>query len=269
MTLRSKLKKNEDEEIPELSIKDLFKPSKSLEVVDGLKVAIFGAPGAGKTYIGFTFPKPLYIVDIDGSSRQILETFEGRDKIYDDVNIYSVPITTEDGTNDVATVLNNIETAIKLMKKEMVDSDVKGTIIIDTASELLQWTNYWLEEQPDVKKYRATGTIMRTEYAIRDKKYADILAPLRDLKGWNILLIGHTGFKFDEKGNPTAETYPKMHQSTERFCDIMGELKRVSKGRKFVISKDRFNDMVGDVIDDPTYDSILNHFKEHAKIKVK
>jgi len=259
-------KKSNGEDAKIMSLEDYFKASKSLKVIDGLKVAVYGQEGVGKTYFGFTFPKPIYIVDIDGHSRQILEKYIEitKDDITDDVYIYEVPITTDDGTKDLDEILKNIQNAIKLIKQELLKSDRQGTVIIDTASELLQLTNFWLEIQPEVKKYRATGTIMRTEYHIRDRKYLDTLAPLRDLKGWNILLIGHSGNLFDGKGEPTTETYPKMHVSTKQFVDLMGELKQTGKGRTLFVTKDRYGGMKGETIENPTYEALLKFFKKHG-----
>lgn len=250
---------------PEQSLHDKMRPSKDLEVVRGLKVGVYGMPGVGKTYLGFSFPLPHFIVDIDGSSRKILEMYP--EDIKDQVFIQEVKLSDEDGDANATDVVEDIADTIRMIKRDTTPEERKGTVIIDTASELLSYCNYWLEEQPNIKKYRQNGAIMRTEYAIRDRKYLQILAPLRDIE-MNVLLIGHAKNKFDGQGNPTNETYPYMHTSVNQFVDVLGELVMDGDERKFIIRKDRFSQMKGKEIEEPTFTKIRDFFIKHAKINV-
>jgi len=242
------------------SVHDMFTPARQINPMEGLKIAVWGEPNAGKTYLGFSFPKPIYIIDVDGASSQILDNHPDKEKLLDEIFIYKVPQTNPSGDSDPGFVLNDIKEKVTQIKKDLSASETPGTVIIDTTSEILQLTNQWLETNPDVKKYRSSGTVMRTEWAIRDNKYLDTVKSLFDMDGWTILFTGHSSVKYDSNGNPTHETYPKMHASTFTKFDMICELRRDSKGKRtLTVTKDRKRDFVGDKIEEVSFDGIMKH----------
>jgi len=113
------------------------KPSEIIHKT-GLKVLIFGEPEVGKTHFALTFPEPIFVIDTEFGVAPLLskEPFKNKDiRVFEacqlDVDTVEVdPIKSIEAVEQAITALQRVD---------------KGTIVIDSATDIWQWLVAWLE----------------------------------------------------------------------------------------------------------------------------
>lgn len=224
------------------SIEALFTPSNELSRVPGCKLGIFADAGVGKTYLASTAKKPIYFIDTENSARMIAKNFPMEEQ--KDIRILEVLkfVKTKGSKEkvDYGESLEAVMSAINLLEEVIKDTPEgeEGTIVVDSASDVWTWLTQWLYEQKDLK-YTASGFLMQTEYAKRNRRWADFLTTLRACN-WHVVLTFKSVAKYDEKGGKTNETDGVWHASTKFMWNNVGELKSDGKGGNiFILIKTR------------------------------
>ncbi len=239
-------KKVEDVIEPKKFDPDLvFKPAIEIEEVKSLFMSIYGDSGVGKTHFVLTAKPPIYILDSEMSSPILIKQLpkELQSKVFV-VNLLEYAGDISNGITK--NVNNNILDAIYgivggLVETRCNDSNERGTIVIDSMSDVYSWLQTWLFNLPDLKRIEKTGEMMPTEWARLDKKWKDLFFMIRK-SGWNVVLT----FKPKTKwigGKPSEEKEAKWKSGSLHEFDLHLEIERLGiNEHRATIKKTRFGD---------------------------
>lgn len=251
------------------SVDEFFRVVSELPPVEGLKVGVYGVTGAGKTHFALTAPKPIFVIDTEFGARLPAENVGDKDGIY----IFEA-LQLDEETMDVDPIgsLEKVEEALRAVIRYIQENkDQRGTIVLDSASDIWQWLGIWLEEDPGTKK--KDDRILRFEWGKANKRYMMMIQKLLRSK-WNIVLTGKVQEVFDAEGKPVLGRYKaRWQKDTEYWLDIVlkadivyppGKTKPV---RQFTIVKCRAWNLSGSLTN-PTWDDLVTFIEENAKVKI-
>ena len=263
---------NKKEELEVPNVDEFFKPSTELPPVEGLKVGVYGLPGSGKSHFALTAPKPIFVIDTEFGSRLVVDNAvppEERDKVYIFEALQLDPETMEP---DPIQSLEEVEKALKAVVKYVQDhSDVRGTIVIDSASDIWQWIGVWLEEE-GARRRTKSGEVPRFEWGRANKRYLQMIYKLLRSK-WHVVLTGKVQEVFTEDGTPTGRYRSRWQKDTEHWLDIVMKAEvmippgKTTPVRQFTIVKCRAWNISGTIVD-CTWDKLVKFVEEKAKVKV-
>lgn len=256
-----------------MTVDELFPPSTELGRVPGCKLGVFAEAGVGKTHLAASAKKPIYFIDTENSARMIAKNFPEEEQ--KQIRILEVLkfIKTKGSKEkvDYGESLEAVMSAINLLEETIKETPVgeEGTIVVDSASDVWTWLTQWLYEQKDLK-YTASGFLMQTEYAKRNRRWADFLTTLRACN-WHVVLTFKSVAKYDEKGAKTADTDGVWHASTKYMWNNVGELKSDGKGGNiFILIKTRDGKLPNpeeDVVVNPSWIDIINMLENRSGLK--
>lgn len=135
--------KTEEQKKIEIDVKpsEVFTPLKQAKKRKGLKIAIAGREGSGKTHFGCTCPEPIYFIDTEFGVEQVARKFDK------DIHIVeAVYIDPKTDKPDPIKSLDMIERAIKSVRKL-----TEGTIVLDTITAVWSWIGDWLKVMYDAE----------------------------------------------------------------------------------------------------------------------
>lgn len=251
------------------SIEDFFVPSIEISAIDGFKIGVFGKDGVGKTHICATAPGTVFYIDTEGTAmtviskfpfdvRQRIRVFNVKKKYDNDVDIINYPASIE-----------LVEEAVDAVYRYTQEHpDEYGTIVIDSASDLWDWLQYWLNIQTDLARAKS-GKMIQTEWGRANKRHAKILDMLLKTE-WNVILTAQAHPVYGSGGEVTTINDPKWQKGVPFWADVSGELKYENGNATFTIRKCRHDrDLEGSIIEDPTFESIKNFISEKTGIPFK
>lgn len=189
------------------NVDEFFRVVSELPPVEGLKVGVYGVTGAGKTHFALTAPKPIFVIDTEFGARLPAENVGDKDGIY----IFEA-LQLDEETMDVDPIgsLEKVEEALRAVIRYIQENkDQRGTIVLDSASDIWQWLGIWLEEDPGTKKKE--DRILRFEWGKANKRYMLMIQKLLRSK-WNIVLTGKVQEVFDVEGKPVLGRYKPRWQ---------------------------------------------------------
>jgi len=212
--------------LPEIN--ELFKEyseSKD-EIIKGHRLGIYGESGVGKTRFILTAPRPIFIIDTELGVRETLYDY-ARDHDIDGIKCFEVLVGEEqsDGTikADVDKSLKNIEIAATTILKFARDNpDVKGTIAIDSMSDVWDWLGQWLTKLPGVK-LTSSGKPQQLEWQHANERYLQLLYDLLMLyeEGWHVILTGRLKEDYIGAGIKTGEVKGAWQKWTQHWVSIV------------------------------------------------
>jgi hypothetical protein len=253
-----------------MSVDELFTPSNEMGRVPGCKLGLFAEPGVGKTHLASTAKKPIYFIDTENSARMIAKNFPEEEQ--KDIHILEVlkfiKARGSEEKIDYSESLKAVMGAINLLEEKIANTPAgeEGTIVVDSSSDVWSWLTAWLLEQKDLK-YTSTGFLMQTEYAKRNKRWADFLTTLK-ATSWHIVLTFKSVNKYDAKGGRTDETDGVWHASTKYMLNNVGELKSDGNGgNKFILIKTRDGKQANpnvDFVDNPSWEDIIHMLEKRS-----
>lgn len=226
----------------------IFKPAIEMETVDALFISVFGRAKVGKTFFTLTAKPPIYIVDTEMSTpilvKQLPEDLQKQVHIVNLLNFGN----TKDGKVDVVEMLESSFKILSSLVENKKNDAEKGTIVIDSMSDVYLWLQIWLEQQPDLVRSRESGKMLGTEWSRISKRWKELIILLRK-SGWNIILTFKARAKWGKNGAPTEIEEAKWQSETFHDIDLNIELTRIGTDHIMKFHGGRFGD---------TYDDLTN-----------
>ncbi|MHA1286466.1 MAG: AAA family ATPase [Candidatus Thorarchaeota archaeon] len=257
--------KKEEEKV---KVESFFKSVTELPPVEGLKVGIYGAPNTGKTHFSLTAPEPVFVIDTEFGARLPAKNLK-KEKIF----IFEA-LQLDPETNDIDPIksLEKIEEALRAIIGYIQDHpDERGTIVLDSASDIWQWIGIWLEESPYTKK--KDDMILRFEWGKANKRYLRLIHKLLRSQ-WNVVLTGKTQDVYDAEGKPVlGRVKPRWQKDTEYWLDIILKSdiiypqNKVVPVRRFTIMKCRAWNLTG-TLTNPSWNDLVKFIEEKVGIKI-
>jgi len=222
-------------------------------------VSISSPPKTGKTFLSFTFPKPLKCYSFDQGGDIVKRLFFPKEKI--DIKNFYMPIIESENPEPWATKL--WDEFYKEFKKDVEGKEYQ-TLVIDTATAMETILRQMVleDKQEDKPNKQKLGT---TEYLGRNLKMTAIFAYARKY-GKNLVVIQYVKEKWAKKDgsyemSPTGEMIIDGWIQTEGQVDIVLTMGKKKKGDKTVmittVKDNRFNrDLEGRTFEDTTYDEL-------------
>lgn len=249
------------------NLKDLFKPSVELELVAGLKIGVYGRWKVGKTHFALTAPTPVYVVDTEGSARTNVKVFpkERQEKVF-----ISEVINWADKVGkkvDLMASLDAVMDSVDVLTDMILESkEVEGTIVIDSASDIWEWLNQWLELQADTKRTSA-GNISRLEWGKANRKYTEFMYMLLRSR-WNVVMTFRSFEAINDKGQSMGYDQPKWQKNTPYWLDLITELVNDGTGTVMKFRGDRFGRLTED-LRDPTWERLVEYLRKKSGVRIK
>lgn len=195
---------------------------------DALKVAICGPPGSGKTYFccsSAVIAPPTYIIDTQMSANKIArENFPDETK-RGDLKVFEVKVVDEDILEiDYAKSFDQIAASIFALKDVQ-----KGTICIDSVSDLYSWLNAWVEATAEQRT--KIGTPQRLEWGRRTEKFRLLLFRLLS-RPTHTIVTAEVQPVFTKGGEEMSSVppVPRWFKPTEHWCDLIIEQRKLVAG---------------------------------------
>jgi len=258
-------------EAAELKADSYFKPAEEVIAKHrrGLKVGVFGAWETGKTHFALTFPEPVYVIDTEFGAAPVARKFSGK-KIYIMEACVIDPATDE---FDAISSLERFEEAVKSLK------DVeKGTVVIDTGTDLWSWLGAWKESVGTVRS-KKSGELLRTEWSHANERYRNLVMKLLS-RPTHFVMTGHVAPVYDTTGKEITDiSEPKPHwmKKTPHWLDVVLHTKKLypsaqsdKKVPEYVatVSKCRWERALDLVIKDLTFEKLIAALKTRLGIEI-
>ncbi len=247
------------------SIKEFFKPSVDLEILSGIKIGVYGRWKVGKTHFALTAPLPIYVVDTEGSCKTNSKVFttDRQHEIFisEVVNWASKKDKKVDLMASLDAVMDSIDVLTDMI---MENPDSSGTIVIDSASDIWDWLNQWLELTAERTK---GGNINRLEWGKANRKYTEFMYMLLR-SNWNVIMTFRSHEAVSDKGQSLGYDKPKWQKNTPYWLDLIAELQYDGVNTIMKFRGDRFGRLTED-LKDPTWDSLMVYLKEKHNVVIK
>lgn len=248
-------------------VEEFFKSAVDIPAVEGLRVGVFGPTGIGKTHFALTAPRPTFVIDTEFGTSLVVNNPE--ENIKEPERIYvmeALRLKEEDGNIDVDPIgsLEDVEEALKAVLKYIADhKEERGTVVIDSASDIWAWMGMWLEEEA-ATVFTKTGKMLRTEWGKANKRYMKLIWRLLRSK-WNVILTGKDNPVFDSEGKPTAVTVPRWQKDTVFWLDLVfrGVPDIKGHGRWTVVKCRAWGGLKGEIVD-LTWEKLIEFLRRNG-----
>lgn len=245
-----------------------FKPATDIKSVSSLKLAVYGLPKTGKTRLAITARKPVYIIDTEKSSNILLQMFP--DDVKKDITVLDVMEYTDKrdgkGNLNLTMSLELIEEAIEALHDLAMNSDVKGTIVLDSASDLWDFLKSWLNEDVDDKATTKGGRMMQTEWSKPNARYTEVMRLLIKA-GWNVVLTFRAEEVYGQDGSRLGVYKPKGQKDTLFWVDQIIEMQRIGNDHVLKFHGGRFGDMHGAELTNPEWKDLIDYITTKSGVK--
>jgi len=245
---------------------DFFTPLQRIKHTGGLKVGIYGKPETGKTYFALTCPPPVYVIDTEFAAKKVARVHFPEKRIFIAEVTHIDPITDQP---DPIRSLENVEKAIAAIASTNIE---RGTIVIDTVTDIWQWICAWLEQV--ATRRTQSGQPYRFEYGLANERYRQIIVRLL-AKPVHVVLTAHESPIYDEKGQEIPGlTQGKWQKQTPHWVDIvLHAQKRFNASLKrwqyvTTIEKCRFKRGLNAQIEDITFQKLVNFLRQNLGVDV-
>lgn len=247
-------------------LQDVFKPAVELESVRGLKFALYGKAKVGKTHFCMTARLPIYIIDTEGSASVNKAAFSK--EIQEQMYIAEVitAASKRDKEIDLVKSLDALVEAIDLVTDAVISSEEagtpRGTIVIDSATDIWDWLGIWLDEAAGVKLTKS-GDMPRFEWGKANKKYAEMMYMLLR-SGWNVVMTFRAKDAVNSKGEDLGYVVPRWQKNTDYWMDLIGEMRK-DASRRIIFRGGRYGEHIPD-LENPTWESLEKHLSKIAGV---
>ncbi len=228
-----------------------------------LRIGVYGLTNSGKTHFALTAPEPVFVIDTELGARPVVTRAGSpflarenggtadRDK---DIRIADVLVKNEEGEVDLIKSLRATEEAIEVVCKYAAEhQDQRGTIVLDTASELWAWYGLWLESE-GATRFTKSGEMLRVEWGKVNRPYTQQMYRMM-LSGWNVVVTGKAREIYTRGGEPTGMFTGRWQKDTEHWLDVVLEARHLGTHREFRTVKNRLKDSV-EVFKNPVWEDV-------------
>lgn len=255
------------------TVDDYFTISTELPNIEGFRLSIFGESGVGKTHLCANAPGEVFFIDTEGTAKTVIDKqdmdqrkkirlMNVKQKFTDEVEIINYTATLE----GLEKAVDSIYRYTQGDPENGVPKPPRGTIVIDSASDLWDWLQFWLSIQTDLARAKS-GKMIQTEWQRPNKRHKEILDKLL-LTGWNVILTAQAHPVYDSGGQMTTMNDPKWQKGVPFWADVSGELRNKGGETEFVIRKCRHDKfLVGKVVPNPTFESIVKFISDETGLK--
>jgi len=225
---------------------------------------VWGATNTGKTHFSLTAPRPTFVIDTEFGVAPIKHKHNEDDLWILEVAQFD-PVVKD---VDISKSLDLLEEALRSVVAYIDENpDTKGTIVVDSITDVWTWLGIWLEEDA-AEVFTKTGVMLRTEWKKANRRYYKMILKLLRSK-WHVVATAKEDVVRDEKGDPTNQYMPKVQKNTEFWFDIIMRSTLVDKNiRKFTITKFRSLD-VYTTFTNPTWDDVVRFIEEKLKTPIQ
>jgi len=241
---------------------DYFKPL-TKQPMTSLKVAVDGPPESGKTYFCESAPAPVYLIDTHAGAYLVRRHFP------DEKDIRIMDLADMDpSTTSPIQYIEAIETAVDTLK-----GVEKGTICIDSLSDIQAWLGAWLEEV--ATKHLKSGAIMRTEWGKANARFRQMVMKLIAKKHTHLIFTGEISSDYSSEGKELSTTHATWPKRTPYWLDIWLRLQLrfdpITKKNKHVavVEKCRAQWALNLEIENVTFDKLVQALREKLQLEVK
>jgi len=244
----------------------------------GIDVLLFGDSSSGKTYVSHTFPEPIYIIDTEGRANKTRQYHfpNKKVKIFNPMEV-SIDFKTEgemEESIDFEKTVDNITNALIEFFNSVKEGKIKkGTLVIDSMSDLWSWIQEWgkirlaKKGKIDLVTFRLK---QQFDWGMMNTKHYRLIVTMRRLLDYGINIVGTAR----ERRSPDYIEKPQSVTLGERirsqkdipfwFSTIVNlQTKKVKKGtgeveRKYLafIEKLETFDYQGEPIENITYEKL-------------
>jgi len=230
----------------------------------GLKALIYGEPEVGKTHFALTFPDPIYVVDTEFGLAPLLQKDLFKDK---EIRVFEACVL------DTKTVEVDPIKSIEALERALsaLSTLQRGTVVIDSISDVWQWLQAWLEVV--ASKKTSTGQPYRFEYGKANMRYRKLILRLI-AQPINVVLTAKVTEKYDSSGNPMGVYVPRAQKDTSHMVDVVLYAKKefdpIAKRWKYAstLTKCRFQRGFEAELEDVTYDKLIALLKEQLGVVI-
>jgi hypothetical protein len=250
------------------TIDDLFKPVVDLETVNNIFAAIQGRPKVGKSTFCLSAVAatdgPVYVIDTEGAIALNSQFFpkDQRERIFV-AQVLQFAGKANNKVNLVDSLDALMEAINKISDAAIAQPEIKGTIIVDSATDIWDWLGIWLDEVADVKRTK-TGAMPRFEWGKANEKYAEIMYMLKRT-GWNVLLTYRSKEACNSEGTPLGYDVPRWQKNTAHWVDLIMEMKNDDR-RVIRFHGGRFGDRLPD-LENPSFGRLIALLEKESGVK--
>jgi len=240
------------------NIKVEFKSPKEFKF-ETLSVGIFGLSDTGKTHFSLTAPEPIYLIDTEGNANKVAYKFKDKEIYICDVRVL------HENEIDFIKSVELIEEATREIVGRAIEytneTGKKGTIVIDSITDVWSWLGIWLEEI-GAERFTKSGQIMRTEWGKANRRYFKDLYRILSTD-WNLVLTARVQEKYSPSGEPLGIYTGRWQKDTEHWVDVVLRAEKVDRTKRLVrLEKCRY---IGDLqfeIVNGSFNDVFKKLKE-------
>lgn len=254
---------NKKVEVP--SPTEIFKNIDEVEEGEGLKCIVYGKPETGKTYLGLSFPTPIYVISTEFGVKKLRHHFPDKDIKLLECNSPFAEKPTDRKGNVIDTPFNtDPETSLKKIEAASfaLEKIKGGTIIIDSASDIWSWLSLYLGNVGERSVSKKTG-----EEYIKGTEWAKINEAFRILVNRFNSLPCHLVICCREKQDLEGNVGIKASKDVDHFVDIVIHLEKIPRSipgqegkytyiRQATIQKCRYQSLNNLQVQDLTFDKL-------------
>ena len=263
--------------VPKKALEDIFKPSENLEIDDGLKIGVYSRSKMGKTHLGtsaaeFSTRGPVYIIDTENNVKKETKRLplEMQQRIF-----VSEVLKLDDDDSDKVDLVKSMEL---LFEATDVLTDViqhsnkdetgmsRGTVVIDSGTDVWKWLGIWLDEVADTKSNR-DGSMPRYEWGKANKRYTEFMYMLLN-SNWNVIMTFRSEGAVSDKGEDLGFNKARWQKDTDFWLDLIGEMSHDGKEFYMTFKGDRFGMLKGGV-QNPTFERIIDEIEAQSGAVIK
>ena len=259
-----------EEEGSELGLDELFTPATELETIPRLTLGLQGLAKVGKSHFCLTVAEgtegPVYIIDTEGSIKLNLIHFDSeiRSRVYV-AEVLQFAGLANNKVNLVQSLTKLKKSILAVTEKAIAEGpEVKGTLIVDSATDIWDWLQVWLEEAANVKRTKS-GDMPRFEWGKANEQYAIIMYMLLRTN-WNIILTFRSKKAVSNEGVDLGWNIPRWQKNTDYWVDLIAELKIDDEGNRLMaFTGGRYGENLPS-LPDPTFTKLIEHLTKETGV---
>lgn len=239
-----------------------IKPVTSIPARQNTVMSLFGYGGSGKTYFSCTAPLPIIVIDTE--DRLKLVTDQLPQDIQDQIFQFSMIEygASDTGEVDYSGMIERFRTEILDAAAEMTAQGIKGTIVIDSMSEILDWYDLWLVKQKGVR-LGEDGQPLPFEKKRTKNEIRRILDIFRVTK-WNIIMTFKEKQLWGDSGIPIDDYAPEWSKDLIYVSDFVVNIRRIGTRREFRLIKNSYGNKLDIPLNNVDWNGFLKTVKEHS-----
>jgi len=250
--------KTEEQKKVEMDVKpsEVFTPIKQAKRRKGLKIAIAGREGSGKTHFGCTCPPPIYFIGTEFGVEQVAKKFNKEIHLVEAV--YIDPKTDE---IDPLKSLDTVERAVRSVRHI-----TEGTIVLDTVTAIWSWLGDWLKVIYDAEvKQKKFFQFM---WGPANRRYDGIILRLLS-RDTTVVFTGQKREVWIGKDRQPNLWEPKWQKTTPHWVDVFIDINSNLKAdggyiHTANIPKCRFKQLNSAMLEPITYPALIKKFAEEG-----